>query len=79
MPLPKALLAELVIMALLATIAKSHHALAVAVRALNWVEDYAGKGKQTEPHIFANCKYSVYKFPMDSFHLGGMLKLNSCS
>lgn len=39
MPLPEALLTELVIMALLATIAESHHALAVAVGALNWVED----------------------------------------
>lgn len=69
MPLPEALLTELVIMALLATVAKSHHALAVAVGAFNWVEDY-GWRTQHKP----SC--SVYSFPMDSSHPDSWLCCN---
>ena len=36
---PEAVLTELVIVTLLASVAKSHHALTVAVRTLNWMED----------------------------------------
>lgn len=39
---PEAILTELVIVTLLASIAKSHHALAMAVGTLNRVEDYRG-------------------------------------
>lgn len=49
MPLPEALLTKLVIMALLATITESHHALAVAVGALNWVEDCRRMEKTATP------------------------------
>lgn len=40
---PEAILTELVIVTLLASIAKSHHALAVAVGTLDRVEDYRGE------------------------------------
>lgn len=39
MPPPEAVLTELVIVTLLASVAKAQHALAVAVRTLNRVED----------------------------------------
>ena len=39
MATPEAALAELVAVALLASVTKAHHALTVAVRALHWVED----------------------------------------
>lgn len=51
MTLPEALLTKLVIMALLATVAESHHALAVAVGALNWVEDCRQMEKMATPQI----------------------------
>lgn len=36
---PEAVLTELVIVTLLASVAESHHTLTVAVRTLNWMED----------------------------------------
>lgn len=36
---PEAVLAELVVVTLLASVAESHHALAVTVGTLNWMED----------------------------------------
>lgn len=43
---PETLLAELVIITFLATVSKSHHALAVTVRALNWMEDWRGQRRR---------------------------------
>lgn len=40
---PEAVLTELVIVTLLASVAESHHTLTVAVGTFNWMEDYGGK------------------------------------
>ena len=46
---PKAVLAELVVVALLASVPETHHALAAAVGALHGVEDWrAGRGPERE-------------------------------
>lgn len=53
---PKAVLAELVVVALLASVAEAHHALTTAVGALHGVEDLwrerraAGKGEEGQRH-----------------------------
>lgn len=60
MPLPEALLTELVIMALLATVAKSHHAWAVAVGALDWVEDYRRRKEKKNHHTSNRAHHKMF-------------------
>lgn len=47
---PEAVLAQLVVVALLAAVPEAHHALTVAVRALHGVEDLE-TGRKKTPHF----------------------------
>lgn len=45
---PKAVLTELVVVALLAPVAEAHHALTAAVRTLHRMEDWEGREEEEE-------------------------------
>lgn len=66
---PEAVLAELVIVTLLASVAESHHALAVAEGTLHRVEDWGGsksrKNKKTkvQARIRTNTAWRGWRFP----------------
>ena len=53
---PKAVLAELVVVALLASVPETHHALAAAVGALHGVEDWRRGEGQRDREVTVSCR-----------------------
>ena len=53
MTTPKAILAELVVVALLASVPETHHTLAAAIGALHGMEDLRGRGVRGRKRSFS--------------------------